>query len=167
MELARAVDHSSRGLTMHVNKVHPVRTLALVARDLDKDEDWLADPRARHGAGGRADLGLRSAARGRDHGLHRIRRRKPAQPHRNPSQQAKIGLPRPTPDDYAIPQPRPRLAGCCDARLIPKTARQSSPPSSPCPMPAGSSPIRLPDGRDRCWGSPSPRCCWRPGQHSP
>ena len=43
MELARAVEHSSRGLTMHVNKVHSVRTLALVARDLDKDEDWLAD----------------------------------------------------------------------------------------------------------------------------
>ena len=43
MELARAVDHSSRGLTMHVNKVHSVQTLALVARDLDKDEDWLAD----------------------------------------------------------------------------------------------------------------------------
>jgi hypothetical protein len=43
VELARAVDHSSRGLTMHVNKVHSVRTLALVARDLGKDEDWLAD----------------------------------------------------------------------------------------------------------------------------
>ena len=28
---------------MHVNKVHSVRTLALVARDLGKDEDWLAD----------------------------------------------------------------------------------------------------------------------------
>lgn len=28
---------------MHVNKVHSVRTLALVARDLGTDEDWLAD----------------------------------------------------------------------------------------------------------------------------
>lgn len=28
---------------MHINKVHSVRTLALVARDLSKDEDWLAD----------------------------------------------------------------------------------------------------------------------------
>ena len=43
MELARAVDHSSRGLTMHVNKVHSARTLALVARDLGTDENWLAD----------------------------------------------------------------------------------------------------------------------------
>ena len=43
MELACAVDDRARGLTMHVNKVHSVRTLALVARDLGKDEDWLAD----------------------------------------------------------------------------------------------------------------------------
>lgn len=43
MELARAIDDRNRGLTMHVNKVHSVRTLALVARDLGKDEDWLAD----------------------------------------------------------------------------------------------------------------------------
>ena len=43
MELACAVDHRSRGLTMHINKVHSVRTLALVARDLGEDEDWLAD----------------------------------------------------------------------------------------------------------------------------
>jgi hypothetical protein len=28
---------------MQLNKVHSVRTLALVARDLDEDEDWLAD----------------------------------------------------------------------------------------------------------------------------
>lgn len=27
----------------HVNKVHSVRTLALVARDLEIDEDWLSD----------------------------------------------------------------------------------------------------------------------------
>ncbi len=43
MELARDVDRRNRGLTMHVNKVHSVRTLALVARDLGTDEDWLAD----------------------------------------------------------------------------------------------------------------------------
>lgn len=43
MELARAVDHRNRGLTMQVNKVHSVRTLALVARDLGEDADWLAD----------------------------------------------------------------------------------------------------------------------------
>ena len=43
MELARGVDRRNRGLTMHVNKVHSVRTLALVARDLGTDEDWLAD----------------------------------------------------------------------------------------------------------------------------
>ena len=28
---------------MHINKVHSVRTLALVARDLGEDVDWLAD----------------------------------------------------------------------------------------------------------------------------
>jgi hypothetical protein len=28
---------------MQVNKVHSVRTLALVARDLGEDPDWLAD----------------------------------------------------------------------------------------------------------------------------
>ena len=43
MELARGVDRRNRGLTMHVNKVQSVRTLALVARDLGKDKDWLAD----------------------------------------------------------------------------------------------------------------------------
>ncbi|QRG06762.1 hypothetical protein EZH22_28460 [Xanthobacter dioxanivorans] len=43
MELARAIDHRNRGLTMQVNKVHPVRTLALVTRDLGEDADWLAD----------------------------------------------------------------------------------------------------------------------------
>jgi hypothetical protein len=43
LELARDVDRRNRGLTMHVNKVHSVRTLALVARDLGTDEDWLAD----------------------------------------------------------------------------------------------------------------------------
>ena len=43
MELAHAVDHRYRGLTMQINKVHSVRTLALVARDLGEDVDWLAD----------------------------------------------------------------------------------------------------------------------------
>lgn len=43
MELAHAIDHRDRGLTMQLNKVHSVRTLALVARDLGRDEDWLAD----------------------------------------------------------------------------------------------------------------------------
>lgn len=43
MELARAIDRRNRGLTMQVNKVHSVRTLALVARDLGEDVDWLAD----------------------------------------------------------------------------------------------------------------------------
>lgn len=28
---------------MQLNKVHSVRTLALVARDLGRDEDWLGD----------------------------------------------------------------------------------------------------------------------------
>ena len=28
---------------MHINKVHSARTLALVARDLGEDLDWLAD----------------------------------------------------------------------------------------------------------------------------
>ncbi|MGE4339248.1 MAG: hypothetical protein AB7E55_25225 [Pigmentiphaga sp.] len=43
MDLARGGDGRSLGLAMHVNKVHSVRTLALVARDLGEDEDWLAD----------------------------------------------------------------------------------------------------------------------------
>lgn len=43
MELARAIDRRNRGLTMQVNKVHSVRTLALVAKDLGEDADWLAD----------------------------------------------------------------------------------------------------------------------------
>lgn len=43
MELAHTVDHRHRGLTMQLNKVHSVRTLALVARDLGEDEDRLAD----------------------------------------------------------------------------------------------------------------------------
>ena len=43
MELARAIDRRNRGLMMQVNKVHSVRTLALVAKDLGEDADWLAD----------------------------------------------------------------------------------------------------------------------------
>ena len=27
----------------HINKVHSVRTIALIARELNKQEDWLAD----------------------------------------------------------------------------------------------------------------------------
>jgi len=43
VELAHTVDHRHRGLMMQLNKVHSVRTLALVARDLGEDEDRLAD----------------------------------------------------------------------------------------------------------------------------
>ena len=43
MELEHAVDGRHRGLTVQLNKVHSVRTLALVARDLGEDVDWLAD----------------------------------------------------------------------------------------------------------------------------
>ena len=43
MELEHAVDGRHRGLTVQLNKVHSVRTLALVARDLGEDADWLAD----------------------------------------------------------------------------------------------------------------------------
>jgi hypothetical protein len=43
VELARAIRGRNRGLTMQVNKVHSVRTLALVAKDLGEDADWLAD----------------------------------------------------------------------------------------------------------------------------
>ena len=43
MELAHAVDRRHRGLRMQLNKVHSVRTLALVARDLGENEDRLAD----------------------------------------------------------------------------------------------------------------------------
>jgi hypothetical protein len=43
VELACAVEHCHRGLTMQVNKVHSVRALALVARHLGENADWLAD----------------------------------------------------------------------------------------------------------------------------
>ena len=43
MDLAFEIDHRNRRLTMQVNKVHSVRTLALVAKDLGEDADWLAD----------------------------------------------------------------------------------------------------------------------------
>ena len=43
MELARAINHRNRSLTMQINKVHSVRTLTLVAKDLGEDADWLAD----------------------------------------------------------------------------------------------------------------------------
>ena len=35
--------HCSRRLIMQLNKIHSVRTLALVARELGEDEDWLSD----------------------------------------------------------------------------------------------------------------------------
>ncbi|WP_352917381.1 hypothetical protein [Mesorhizobium sp. M1143] len=40
MELAVQA-RRNRSLTMHINKMHSVRTIALVARDLGEDEDWL------------------------------------------------------------------------------------------------------------------------------
>jgi hypothetical protein len=43
VELALPIRHGNRGLTTQLNKVHSVRTLALVARDLGEDEHWLAD----------------------------------------------------------------------------------------------------------------------------
>lgn len=44
MELERQPRRSSQSrLTVHVNKIHSVRTLELVARDLGEDVDWLAD----------------------------------------------------------------------------------------------------------------------------
>ena len=43
MELVPAIDHGNRSLTMHINKVHAVRTLALVERELGEDADWPAD----------------------------------------------------------------------------------------------------------------------------
>ena len=43
MDLAFEIDRRNRGLTMQVNKVHSVRTLALVASDFGEDVDWLAD----------------------------------------------------------------------------------------------------------------------------
>ncbi len=43
MDLAFEIDHRNRSLTMQVNKVHSVRTLALVAKDLGEDANWLAD----------------------------------------------------------------------------------------------------------------------------
>ena len=45
------------GLTLHVNKVHHVRTIARVAEMLGEDEDWLWDV-ARNGYRGRPDLGV-------------------------------------------------------------------------------------------------------------
>lgn len=42
MELALQACRNG-GLTMHINKVHSVRTIALVAQELGEDEDWLAD----------------------------------------------------------------------------------------------------------------------------
>jgi len=33
----------SGGLTMHINKVHHVKTITRVARELGENEDWLFD----------------------------------------------------------------------------------------------------------------------------
>jgi hypothetical protein len=43
MELEAACAHHVRsgGLTMHINKVHHVKTISRVARELGEDEDWL------------------------------------------------------------------------------------------------------------------------------
>ena len=45
MELAiPVIDNPSSGsLIMHVNKVHHVRTISRVAKDLGEDEEWLFD----------------------------------------------------------------------------------------------------------------------------
>ena len=45
MELGetRSNDLRSCGLTMHVNKVHHVRTIDHVAKELGENEDWLFD----------------------------------------------------------------------------------------------------------------------------
>lgn len=32
-----------RRLTMHINKIHSMRTIALVAQELGEDEGWLVD----------------------------------------------------------------------------------------------------------------------------
>lgn len=42
MELA-LLARRNRGLTMHINKVHSVRTITLVAEEIGEDEDWLAE----------------------------------------------------------------------------------------------------------------------------
>jgi hypothetical protein len=43
LDVTESGDLSSGRVTMHVNKVHHVTTIARVARDLGEDEDWLRD----------------------------------------------------------------------------------------------------------------------------
>jgi hypothetical protein len=40
LELGLAGDRRSNRLTMHVNKMHHVTTIARVTKDLGEDEDW-------------------------------------------------------------------------------------------------------------------------------
>lgn len=86
MELA-AKARCNRGLKMHINKIHAVQTISLVARER---RGLARRYRGRNGAGGRLDLGLQPRTRRRHHGLHRIRRRKPPQPHLHPSRRNEI-----------------------------------------------------------------------------
>ncbi len=41
LETADARQVRSGGLTMHINKVHHVKTIGRVAKELGEDEDWL------------------------------------------------------------------------------------------------------------------------------
>jgi len=43
LDAARIDDLGQGGLTMHVNKVHHVKTISRVAKDLGESEDWLFD----------------------------------------------------------------------------------------------------------------------------
>ena len=43
LEAAGAGQVRSGGLTMHINKVHHVKTISRVARELGENEDWLFD----------------------------------------------------------------------------------------------------------------------------
>ena len=46
------------GMTMHVNKVHHVKTITRIAEDLGEDEDWLRDVASEMEIRGRRHLGL-------------------------------------------------------------------------------------------------------------
>ena len=63
-------------LTMHINKVHHVKTISRVAKELGEDEDWLFEI----AIGMEVEDGVR---RWRN-GLHRLRHREPDRPHQNP-----------------------------------------------------------------------------------
>ena len=43
LEAAGPGQRRSGRLTMHINKVHRVKTISLVAKELGEDEDWLYD----------------------------------------------------------------------------------------------------------------------------